>query len=297
MTQDLNSEDSALYFYRGLDVLDLRPCSSEEVMSINERGYDVFWCLQKFSNGRRIKENLLKINYICADFDNVSSEEFFTKTKWTPKPTMLVKTRSGYHAYWKIYDGSANKTPDEYRTLVEERLLPIGADPNAKDVCRILRVPESRYWTSSKGERFEEQEIICKTIYDDGPEWTWNQISRLFPSVLETTNEVTIKKTKPSKGDESFWDKCNQIDLEEGIKKISGLACVKSQVFTVKKEGKIKRLYVNGKKSNGWIDENGRFGSLHDNTAGSMVNFLKFPEYGLENADIAKIFKEVFYVK
>lgn len=82
-----------------------------------------------------------------------------------------------------------------------------------------------------------------------------------------------------------------------GILKLSGSEYVKKEILTFKPEGKIKRMYVNGLPSNGWIDPVGRFGSTYEKTAGSLVNFLMFPNYGHDMKTIAKIFKEVFNVK
>jgi len=307
MTLDSNLENKILYFYKGLDVATLRDCNEEEVKEINERGYDVFWCLQQFSGTRRVKDDLQSVRYVTCDFDNISREEFSKRFQNYPKPTLLVKTRSGVHAYWKIRANSDNPNADQYREFVGERIVPLGADGNAKDACRILRVPGSRYWQDSKGNRYEDQEIRCEVIYDNGPEWKWEQLKRLFKVERSTTfgrdsNHVrgnvqdrSYEESKPNTN--SFWSKCNSIPVEQGIEALSGHQCVKGQTFTFKQDSKIKRLYVNGVASNAWIDVRGRFGSTYDNTAGTLVNFLKFPEYGLDNAAIARVFKEVFNVE
>ena len=221
---------------------------------------------------------------------------------------MLIKTRSGVHAYWKIRADGDNPNADEYREFVGERIVPLGADGNAKDACRILRVPGSRYWQDSKGNRYEDQEIKCDVVYDNGPEWKFEQLKRLFPTrnVSNAGGPVAVRDAgklrqssqgvEGASGGSSFWQKCNDVPVEQGIKELSGTAAVRGQKLTTRSEGKIKRLLVNGNPSNGWIDANGRFGSTYENTSGTLVNFLKFPEYGLDNAAIAKVFKEVFNV-
>jgi hypothetical protein len=307
--QDSSLENKPLYFYHGLDVKDFRRIENEEeLQDINEKGYDIFWTLNQFTSGRRIKDNLEFFKWVVADFDDIPWEEFCERFRYLPKPTMAIRTRSGFHCYWKL------KTPikgskrfcEEYKDFVGHSLCPLGADENAKDVCRVLRAPMYRYWQDSKNNRYEDKEIRCEVIYDDGPSWEWGQLRRLFKrpmgSVhqverrLPTTEQRTFGEVKQTGSGNNFWAKCNAIPVEEGIRRLSGHNAVRGQQLTTRSEGKIKRLLVNGNPSNGWIDEKGRFGSTYENTAGTLVNFLKFPEYGLSNSDIAKIFKEVFHV-
>jgi hypothetical protein len=305
---DSNLENK-LYFYKGLDVQTLRSCNEEEIWDINEKGYDIFWCLQEFKDGRRIKDNLRAFEWVCADFDSITEEEFSERIASQPKPTMLIRTRSGVHAYWRIDKITSNKKfLEEHKSFMENCIIPMGGDPNAKDVSRILRVPQSRYWSDSKGNRYEDKEIRCEVIYDNGPKWKWEQLQRLFRkngiATQYRSNEqffAARKAETPSlrvgENNNNFWARCNAYPVRQGIEALSGSPTCRGQRFTFMREGKITRVLVDGKPSNAWIDERGRFGSTYENTAGTLVNFLKFPEYGLDNATIAKVFKEVLNVR
>lgn len=307
--QDLNSVANKLYFYRGMDIKDLRSCDEEEWKNINEKGYDVFWTLNIFRDGRRIKDNLDKFTWVLADFDSIDKNEFDTRFVNEPHPTVLVRTRGGLHAYWKLKDDPSKEKNflDGYKQFMETSLVPLGADPNAKDVCRILRVPSSRYWQDSKGTRYEDKEIYCEVIYDDGPEWKWEQLKRLFsrpngirtsPRGGERSNALGISTARPNGG---FWERANSIGVCEGLNTLSGSTFVNGESYKIRPEGKIQRIFINDKPSNAWVDEAGRIGSLHQNgglpVAGTIVNWLNFPDYGHDMKAIAKIMKEVFNVE
>lgn len=305
MTQDSSLENNKpLYFYRGMDVKDLRSCNEEEWKEINEKGYDVYWCLQSFKEGRRTKDNIEIFRWVVADFDNITIDGLGVQFRSSPRPTMVVKTGKGFHCYWKLKEpmyGSAT-LPKEYSEFFERSLIPIGADPNAKDICRILRVPFSRYWQDSKGNRYEDKEIYCEVIYDDGPEWEWEQLRRLFKNssggVRPVLQEPRVRDRETLQTPDYFWRSANQVDVREGLTKLSGSTYVRGETYKFLVEGKITRIIINGKPSNAWIDSKGRIGSLHSNgsipIAGTLVNWLMFPDYGHDMKSVAKIFKEVF---
>lgn len=60
-----------------------------------------------------------------------------------PEPTAIVETRNGYHIYWSCYEVKDLDTWQE----IETKLIDIVkiADPHARDVARLLRVPYSTW--------------------------------------------------------------------------------------------------------------------------------------------------------
>lgn len=61
-----------------------------------------------------------------------------------PEPTAVVETRNGYHVYWSCFEV---KDLDTWQA-VETKLIDIVriADPHARDVARLLRVPYSTWY-------------------------------------------------------------------------------------------------------------------------------------------------------
>lgn len=301
--RDSNLENDILYFYRGLDVKDLRNCNEEEINEINERGYDIFWCLQKFKDRRRVKDNLEFFKWVGADFDDITWGELQQRLKNFPKPTMAITTRSGVHCYWKLKTPikGSDKFCEAYREFIARALVPLGADTNARDVCRILRAPMYRYWQDSEGTRYEDKEIRIELIYDNGPEWEWEGLERLFKGRNHVApGRENIKTSVPNiQSDEGgFWAKANGIPVIEGLQSFSGKSYVRGESYAFRKESTVTRIIINGKESNAWIDKSGRIGSLHTNgsipVAGTIVNWLSYSEYGLDMKQIASILKREF---
>ena len=241
----------ALWFYRGKDVTDLRQIFETEAYEYNEQGYDIFWCVNKFREDRRVKENLLEVRAIMADFD----AQDFTKWKtekglFIPWPTHVVRTRSGFHAYWCLKEPQYIE-PDLYKEFVEEALVPLGADNNAKDVCRILRPPGFRYWQDSKGNRYEEKEIwVEETQMPPGPSWEWKWLKSLFTAPSEPVVEVKQKSSKlvsvkmpnfPTPTNDTFWATANTLPVKESLEVLSGTSAVSMETYSFKKQGKINR--------------------------------------------------------
>jgi hypothetical protein len=211
---------------------------------------------------------------------------------------MIVETRSGFHMYWQLkeYLSPSEDNQNLYKQFIETRLIPIGADPQAKDVCRILRVPMSRYWWDSKNNFYGDQNIYCKIIHQSELCFTIKQLFNYFPThVLK--EEPIIKYVKQAKTifkkevSNDFWDRCNEIDPCTALSILSGKSEVNYETFGFKFQSGVKRIYCNGKPSNAWIDKNNLIGS----TVGAgptIVNWLSY--YGHSNSEIRKILLNYF---
>jgi len=261
----------------------------------NNSGADLFFTPQIFDGaGNRKKENLVGIRFVCADFDNVDETSFAKKMKWYPTASRIVRTRSGVHAYWMLEEviPASESAIEQYRNFVGTRLVPLGADANAKDVSRILRVPRSRYWRDSKGNFYGEQELRCEVVYDSAKTYDLEYLSRKFPAVIprEETVRVEAPQTVARAGG-SFWTKANALDPRRTIEVLSGTDWVRGEKFTFKPDSGVTRILVDGKPSNAWIDKAGRIGSTVK--AGPAIpNWLAY--YGWDFAKVAEILKTYF---
>lgn len=273
-----------------------------EAAALNEEGWDIFWVPQEFPHGVRTKENLISLRYVCADFDKISLGEFEEKFLWYPKPSMLVQTRSGFHAYWKLAEPIAvfEGLSDVYREFVEQRLVPLGADGNAKDVSRLLRPPMFRYWRDSKGNQYND--VFVQIVKESSAVYDWDQLCRFFPKI-HTFQDQQEKRMPPrrttfnaveSKSSKRFWVAANDLNAKEAILELSGSSHVLGEAYTFRKDSAGERIYVNGKATNAWIDKQGKIGST-ENAGPTIVNWLKY--YGHDDAKIANILKEVFKIK
>lgn len=83
-------------------------------------------------------------NYYALDEVNRRKQDMLAVIALLPEPTAVVETRNGYHVYWSCY---GVKDLDTW-TSVETKLIDIVkiADPHARDVARLLRVPYSTWY-------------------------------------------------------------------------------------------------------------------------------------------------------
>ncbi|HEY6180096.1 MAG TPA: DNA-primase RepB domain-containing protein, partial [Kofleriaceae bacterium] len=117
------------------------PCSRDDAEYYNDpaRQFGIFATVNEF-NGPRRKDRLVRIRAWAIDIDAGTKEQMRAKLLASPLvPSLIVETKRGYQAYWVA------KPPaqaEHWNAIVLERLVPrFGADKNARDLCRILRVP------------------------------------------------------------------------------------------------------------------------------------------------------------
>jgi hypothetical protein len=280
------------------------PVSFDEAWEKNQKGAAMYFTVQEFHGDKRVKSELKTIHYIAADFDNITERELRARLEDFPRETMMVQTGKGYHVWWKIKPIEVDdyeKWSEKYKTFVEETLVPIGADPNAKDVCRVLRYPTSIYWQNEKILR------QCNLISDNENEYTWGQIEALFPRlkpVLTHENAPRFKNNLSPRGVlrpnnkndlkgkyDRFWAWANNLPSRACLEHLSGSGYVNGEVYEFKKQGEITRIIINGKPSNAWLDKNGFIGSTQ-RAGPAIANWLSY--FGHNWKQIAEILKKEF---
>jgi hypothetical protein len=271
--------------------------SFDEAWEKNQHGAELYFTVNEFQGNRRVKEELKAILHVAADFDGITESELLSRLKRFPNPTMIVRTGNGFHVWWwlktPVVVDDPLKWSERYREFVESTLVPIGADPNAKDVCRVLRYPASKYW---KG-----KEQTCDLILDTETGYTWEQLQKLFPRPakappLQNYSSGVPRVRPPLKNDsepfkDAFWEKANSIPQIDGLRHLSGSAHVGGEVYTFKKQGDVVRILVNGKPSNAWLDKDGRIGSTQ-NAGPFITNWLRY--FGHDWKTVADIMKKEF---
>lgn len=56
-------------------------------------------------------------------------------------PNIIIETKGGLHCVWFVEFGDTFLLPDQYAEHQEQIIAHFGADPGAKDVTRVLRLP------------------------------------------------------------------------------------------------------------------------------------------------------------
>ena len=112
--------------------------------------------MNTFYYPKRVKKAVKKLGFFYIDVDpravNLSKEVAFEKIKEKieqniiPKPSAIVDSGGGYYIIYKldpVFGGNEKtlKLFGHIESFLVDMLEDVGGDSNAKDVCRVLRVP------------------------------------------------------------------------------------------------------------------------------------------------------------
>jgi len=231
-----------------------------------ELGFGIFMTVNEF-NGPRRKECLKTIRAWAVDMDEGTKVEQHAKLQRSPLvPTYIVETKRGYQAYWGAKDGRA----DHWNAIVLERLVPFfGADKNARDLCRILRVPSFLHLKDPNDpflvrEVWKQPVLYSERQIAEAFEWVPDRVAqRAFHEEQRRAAEAEMRaQSKPSTITESFWDAVYALDCEDVLGRLSGHWAVGGEryKFVRTSRGRLN-IYVDGKSSPCFIDEQKRIGS------------------------------------
>lgn len=108
----------------------------------NQDGFNVYVCMNPLSHGieKRSKEKVTVIRnaYVEIDQDGDAALAKIKASTKVPKPSIILQSSPHkYHVIWQVEGFSPAEQELLNKTLVTE----FGADPEATDCCRILRLP------------------------------------------------------------------------------------------------------------------------------------------------------------
>lgn len=248
--------------------------TKQEARDWNSKGWGIFWTVNEF-NGPRRKENLRRIVAWAIDLDGNDKKAQHAKLLASPIiPSLIVETKSGYHAYWLAKDGK----PEHWNAIVLERLVPhFGSDKNARDLCRVLRVPGFLHLKDPANP------FKVEIRWQQHVAYTERHMADAFKHVPDTKGQ-SVKQTEDRRAavasgassSESLWDAIWALDCEDGMTRLSGHWSVGGEAYTFRRTGRGNlNLFVNGKPSSCFIDENKRIGSL-DGGGPTLVQWLRW---------------------
>lgn len=129
--------------------------AAEYRADLNKIGYGAFFTVNGFK-GQPKRENLAVLNAFFADLDGIKD---LSGVNLPVDPTFIVRTKNGFHLYWlldeqihrdEVGEEAWEKAFAQYCEVEERLIAGVGADKNAKDPTRILRVPGSFHWKDPK---------------------------------------------------------------------------------------------------------------------------------------------------
>jgi hypothetical protein len=278
--------------------------SPEEAKRWNtpELGFGIFATVNDFDGARR-KENLRLINAWAVDMDEGTKEQMHAKLQRSPLvPSVIVETKRGYQAYWLATDGKA----EHWNAIVLERLVPFfGSDANARDLCRILRVPGFLH-LKDPSDPFK-----IRTVWKHWVRYSERQIADAFPWVankaehqrhLSEAQRAAEREAKEKARQaavalgqvptETLWEAVWNLDCEEGLMRLSGHWAVSGEKYTFQRTGRgTLNIYVDGKGCSCWIDLDKRIGSLIGGGP-TLVQWLRYFKHDWKT--VVAVLKEIF---
>lgn len=251
------------------------PVESGDAEHWNVDGWGIFATLNEFRGGQRRKENLEQIRAWAVDIDDGEKSAQAARIQSAPLlPSLVVETKRGYQAHWFAKPGAKAAHWD---ALVLERLVPyFGADKNARDLCRILRVPGYLHWKDPANP------FAVRRVFQLDVSYTEQQIANAFPwhasrerhqeHLAEAQRRAHVEAREKARQaaiaagrvpTQSLWDAIWELDQREALTRLSGSSIVDGQSYTFRRTGRNRfNILVDGKGSSCFIDEAGKIGSL-----------------------------------
>lgn len=265
---------------KGGGAIELAPASAHVW---NERQWGVFWTVNSFEGPRRIP-NLTRVNAWAIDIDAGSKQEQATRLMLSPLvPSLIVETKRGYQAYWAAKDAR----PAHWNAIVLDRLVPhYGADANARDLARILRVPGYRHWKDPA------DPFLVRKAWAHPVAYTEVQIAQAYRDHGKREVEAVAVARTELRGTGSFWDRVYALDCRDALARLSGHAAVRGEKFTFKlNRTGTHNILCDGKGCSAWVDLNGRIGSL-SHGGPTVYQWLRW--YGNTPGDSAEVIKQLY---
>ena len=268
------------------------PCTPDEAKRWNtpELGFGVFATVNSF-NGPRRKENLTRINAWAIDIDEGTKEQMHAKLTKSPLvPTIIVETKRGFQAYWGARDGKA----EHWDYIVLEHLVPFfGSDANARDLCRILRVPGFLH-LKDPADPFKIKRVWKHNVF-----YTERQVISFgeMPWVpSRAKHQAALAEARASSttfsASDSLLDAIWNLNCEEGLGRLSGHWAVGGESYAFRRttRGNLN-LFVDGKGTSCFLDESRRIGSL-DGGGPTLVQWLRWFKHDWKV--VIEVLKELF---
>lgn len=266
-------------------MIDLDP---EEAAMWNGQGFGIFATVQRFDGARR-KENLAHIRAWAIDMDGGDKPAQLARLelgcKGKPPPSSIVETKNGHHVYWYTR-GVAHA--EHYRAILDRLVALFGADKNALDLARVLRVPGYLH-LKNPAEPFLVRHLAGfprrSVAYDEG------QMLACFPAVENEAREQH-RASRPAAETDDLWEAIYALDCLEGLERLSGMGVVGGEHYTFRRVSSgNSNIVVDGKSSSCWVDTAGRIGSK---TKGGPTLYQWLRWYGNTPSECVRALREIF---
>ena len=251
--------------------------------------HGIFWTVNEFNSSHdRTKVNLKNVLAWTADLDTGTKAEQSKLIASFPDPSAVVESKRGFQVYYSAVDG----TVENYALIETKFIVPsLNADMNARDISRILRVPNFYHWKDLSDPFF------CKLVHYSDVKYTEAQIMAKFKDHRDPVKDELVAMKKLQKvlsvtGDSKLFDRIWNLDCEAALSRLSGSHAVGGETYEFKNNANGNmNIIVNGLSTACFIDRQGRIGSL-DGGGPSLWNWLYW--FHKDHKKVYRLIKEFF---
>lgn len=156
----------------------------------NDAGAGIFVAVNQ-CKGQRCKANIQRVRAVHADFDSATPDAMRAVTTTLP-PSITVQSSIGrWQLYWLLETDFAAVNTIE---TINRALVPLGADPAAIDVSRLLRLPGFRHMKY----RAANQTPLVTAVMS-GHRYAVTELQKAFPAHTQS-NKTTPPKQASAAG-------------------------------------------------------------------------------------------------
>lgn len=260
--------------------------SIEEAREFNKLGWGIFWTVSSFRGSRRL-DQLEEVYFYFVETDNGSKASIERLIAKGLLPSLVVESKRGFHIYWRC---ASQPTRLEYKSINERLIHFFGGDKGVKDETRLLRFPGFYHMKDPK------YPFLVKKVFES--ELSYSPQAMMYFFKLPKKKEIHIQKLEETRvaisthSNSSDWEYFNNLNCFDALTRLSGTDAVSGEIYTfVKNPLGTLQIIVNNKRSQNWIDANGKIGS-HSGGGPTIFQWIKW--FGRSNREVVEILKKYF---
>jgi len=212
---------------------------------------------------QRCEENVTTINTRVVEMDKMSKEHQMRLIELSPlQPSIVVESKNWYH----IYFYSDNWTKEKRKDIMRGLRNFFDWDHKIITYERVMRLP----WLDHRKDESDPYEVQRYPM--SNKKYTEETMLKAFPDTvnrLEQQKKLKKQRRELEKSDDWFWKKASQINSQVMLELMSWTKWVNWETIAIENN----QIYVNGRSTSSWIDENWMIGS-HDNWWPTRVQWI-----------------------
>ena len=177
-----------------------------EVLRLYERGAGAYVTINETDLAGRSSENIKRVRAIWQEDDEGHGGPF------PLDPSLVVESSPGkFHRYWLIADHwpADEQGRADFAAVMQRMVESYGSDQNAKDICRVLRLPGFLH------RKDPTRSHMVRIVEDSGRRYGREEIMRAFPPVERETHRISNERRANDGDGERIADALRTIPADD----------------------------------------------------------------------------------